>query len=165
MMTTMLIHAAIWTHFAVTHPANTHFDVWAATKDAASSEVSIWRWRDDPAPEPPEEKVILRETTMSEKFGLDVEDIARPDKEIAAVQEDASRLTSSIDLRANAKGPAWEVPTFYRNPRLRTNWNEQFSFSWDDDGFHFGGKYYPCAWKADPKDSTQIITFFIGTNR
>jgi len=129
MMTTTLIHVAIWTHFAVSHAAGMHFDLHAAKA----------------APAPAAEQVVLRESTLSEKCNFDLEPIARPDPEIAALQADASRFKSSIDLRANAKGPSWETPTTHHKQYYKTNWNEQFDLRWDDDdvGFTLGGKHFP----------------------
>jgi hypothetical protein len=145
MIATSLIHIAIWTSFAVSHGANIHGDFHAAKQ----------------APTTVQEKVVLRETTMSEKCGLGLEPVMRPDKEIAALQAEACRFTSSIDLRANAKGPSWETPTWrgYAWDAIRTDWNKQFAFSWDDEGCNFGGKHFP---QIDRRVPSQIFTFNLG---
>ncbi len=148
MITTTLIHIAIWTHFAVAHAANTHFDVRAEFKGAASPHSSF---QDLGLPSNPsessEENVVVRKTAFSERPGVSQDTVShrdegiaaepvevttaphtgycavplsvhlvRPvydgaklcldqepndgcDKEIAVLQAEASRFTSSIDLR------------------------------------------------------------------
>jgi hypothetical protein len=145
MITTSLIHMAIWTQFAVSHAAGMHFEFHALRQ----------------APAAIQEKVVLRENTMSEKCDLGLEPVVRPDQEIVALRADASRFTSSIDLRANAKGPSWETPTMRgsRWEAKRPDWNELFAFSWDDDGgYWLGGKHFPPN-TPDPNVFSIIVGF------
>ena len=144
MLTQTLIDVAILVYFSVSSGHGIDFDLHAGTKATAKVE----------------EKVVLRETTMSEKCELDVESIVRPDKEIAALQASASRFKSTIDLRALATGMTWETPELHTIP---INWNDQFAVSWDDDGgFRFGGKYHPVP--ETHISPTFMCDFFAGHN-
>jgi hypothetical protein len=126
MIAMSLIHLAIWTQFAVFHAASMNLDLHAA-KPAAAQAV---------------EKVVLRENSLGEQLGLETATVVEPDKEMAALQADASGFTSSVHVPANAKRPRSEFPVVNES----MDWKKRFDFSWDDDGaFWLGGKYCPVA--------------------
>jgi len=93
---------------------------------------------------PPPEKVVLRETTLSEKYGLGVESTVRPDKEIEALKAEATTVRPSFDLQDRAYKTGWEMPTMQENRQYKMQWDKQFTVSWDDDdgGFSLGGKHF-----------------------
>ena len=126
MLTQYLIHMAILAYLPVSSGHGIDFDLLAGRKPVAKTE----------------EKVVLRETTLSEKCELGLETVSRPDSEIAALQADVGCLRSALGLCQRAQKPSWETPNLHAI--IRHDWNEQFSFSSDDDGgFSFGGRRYP----------------------
>jgi hypothetical protein len=88
-----------------------------------------------------DEKIVLRQSPLSEQYGLGLETVVRPDTEIAALQADASRFQSVLGLLQRA---ATAAQTKRAVQTVRMDWSKRFSLSWDDDGgFDFGGKKFP----------------------
>ena len=112
MITLLLVHTAIWTQFAASHAVD-HLDLRAATQ----------QWKDDLSeddvrtPPPPVENIVIRETTLSEKYGLGVESNPRWDS-----PWDGFRWESNAPLTEQEKEIAAVVanaPTLRRRP---TGW-------------------------------------------
>jgi hypothetical protein len=138
MIAVSLVHIAILTNFAVAHAAGTHFDYLATFKADKPTEARFdgWRWATDPEVE----KVVLRDTTLSEKCGLGEEPNVLLDEETIALADKASHFVSSIDWIEKRKDPPPPKPDL----PIRANWTKRFAVRWDDDGgFSLGGKYFP----------------------
>jgi hypothetical protein len=141
MIAVSLVHIAILTSFAVAHAAGTHIDFHAAFKgdNAAETRVNGWRWPDETT-EPTVEKVVLRDTTLSEICGLGERPNAPLDEDTTALADKARRFASSIDWIAKRK----DLPPAMPDLPIRANWTKRFAVQWDDDGgFSLGGKYFP----------------------
>jgi hypothetical protein len=83
------------------------------------------------------EKVVIREGTLSEKCGLGLEAIKRPDQEIAALKSSASGIKSALSLGEQIKKQSPEKLPY------ATGWNGKFSLTWDDEGgYCFAGTQY-----------------------
>lgn len=172
MIATLLVHTAIWTQFAVAHTVDMKFDFAAMFKAEPQPQTMLQDCGLVNESEPPVERIVIRETTLSEKYGLGVEtegwewegkwygfsrgrDMPLNDqqKEIAAVGADARRLTPSTDWLAGRKDVFSTKPKF--SLALQTNWQKEFSVRWDDDGgLWFGRRYFP------PKEP-EVFNFFI----
>ncbi len=89
---------------------------------------------------------MIRENTLSEKYGLEFKPAAQPsdrEREFAAVREEARRVAPKIDWLRLRKEVALHLPA---PPIVNTDWNGKFAFRRDDDGaFWLGGTYYPVA--------------------
>ncbi len=141
-----LLHIAILTTFAAANAAATNTDL-----RAAETHITGRYWSEEPT-EPTVEKVVLRENTLSEKYGIGTDPVAPPDAETIALINKASHFVSSIDWIAKRKDPPPAKPDF----PIRANWTKRFVAEWDDDGgFTLGGKYVP----SPPPDDPQIFSF------
>ena len=90
------------------------------------------------------EKVVLRETTLSEKLGLGVESVARRDNEIAALQSSARSFQSAFTLGKRIKK---ETP---RKLAVAEQWKGKFVLIWDGNkGVYFDGTYFPASHKRN----------------
>ncbi len=126
MFTQSLIHVAILTYFAASSGHGIDIDRHIGKKAATKVE----------------EKVVLRESPMSEKCGLGLETVVRPDKEIAALQSSARGLESVLAL---GERTITQVP---EKAPVANRWKEKFVLIWDEQGgVYFHGTYYP---GADP---------------
>ena len=122
MLSETLIHLAMLVYFSVSSAHGVHFD-WRAGKQAA---VKV------------EEKIVLRESSMSEKLGLDLETVARPDKDVIALQSNASEFKRALGLGEQIAKQAPEKPL------LADRWHDKFAVTWDqENGFSFSGRRYP----------------------
>jgi hypothetical protein len=118
MIAVSLVHLALMTHFAAAHAGNLHFDFMVAKA------------------EPAVEKVDFRESTLSEKLDLDIDSIDRPNTEFEAAIKEIRTLSSAIGNCVRPPKTSWETP----NPRAYSylpDWNKQFAFQLDDDGYGF----------------------------
>jgi hypothetical protein len=146
MFTQTVINVAVLTYFSLSSvhglPFNLHVGKNVAGADYRQYVTSFSASCLDGAAAPNvEEKVVLRESTLGEKCGLDLEKVARPDPEIAALQADAGRFKSALGICHRAQKTTWETPNLHTVP---LHWNEQFSVRWEDDGgYYFGGKHFP----------------------
>ena len=122
MFTPSLIHVAVLVYFSLSSGHGINLD-WHAGKKAAAKV---------------EEKVVLRETSFSEKCELGLETRNRPDQEIVALQSSASDLKSALALGERIKrGIAEKTPVV-------SQWKDKFVLIWDEDGgFYFDRTYHP----------------------
>ena len=103
-----------------------------------------------------EDRVVIRESPLSERCGLDLEAVIRPDKDIAALQNDARNFKSSLGLNERAKSKSWELTNIEKNS---IHWDEQFAVKWEDDGsYSFANKHFP----NRPQDLDFNFSPFIG---
>ena len=166
MIATLLVHAAIWTQFAASHAAN-YFDFHTAKQESSYD----WGVSQNTSNGPVVEKVVIRETTLSEKYGLGVETesvrytsqfhletdarLNDQQKEIAAVRADARHVAPTTDWLAARKDIVSATPKI--RAAVQTNWEKKFAARWDEDGgFWLGGKYFP-----NELDDKEIFSFFV----
>ncbi|MGO9112235.1 MAG: hypothetical protein ACLP9L_23655 [Thermoguttaceae bacterium] len=124
MFTPSLIHMAVLVYFSVSSGHGIDFEFHDGTKSAMKVE----------------EKVVLRECPLSEKCGLGLETVTRPDKEIVALQSSASDLKSAIAL-----GERIRKQTPEKLPDA-SKWKEKFVLSWDEEGgLNFDRTYHPAS--------------------
>ncbi len=122
MLTQTLINVAVLVYFSVSSGHGINFDFHAGKKAAAKAE----------------EKVVLRESTLSEKCGLGLEAVVRPDEEIVALRSSASGLKSALGLGEQIKKQTPE-----KSP-IASQWKKKFELVWDEQGgFYFDGTYHP----------------------
>lgn len=120
MLMQSVIHVAVLTYFSVWCQNGTDFHLLVGKNAVAK----------------PEEKVVLRETTLSEKCGLNLEPIVRPDEEIVALQSRARALTASLSLSEQIEAQPPETCP------VPGQWKDEFAATWDDEqGFYFAGKH------------------------
>lgn len=160
MLTQTLINVAVLVYFSISSGHGVNID-WAAGRNtAAKTEDKVVtdnkclqyldgpiRWQivmktEEKAAAKVEEKVMLRESSLSEKCGLGLETIARPDKEIVTLQSSASGLKSVLALGEKiARQTTVKLPVVNRFGR---QWKDGFVFVWgmEDDGICIDGAYY-----------------------
>jgi hypothetical protein len=147
MIAVSLIHVAILTNFAYSHAADAQFNIRAAVKANSSLQTCFPGRRTGDETESSVEKIVLRETTLCEKYGIGTEPAAVPDEETITLANKARHFVSSIDWIAQRK----EAPAPKPDIAIRANWTKRFAVQWDDDGgFSFGGKYFP---KPEPNST------------
>ena len=120
MLTQSLINAAILVYLSVSSGHGINFDFYAGKKAVGKVD----------------EKVVLRENSLSEKLGM--ETVTRPDQEIVALQFSASKLKSALSLGEQIKKQTPEKPP------VASQVNGKFVLILDGDkGIYFDGKYFP----------------------
>jgi hypothetical protein len=126
MFTSSLINMAILAYFSVSSGHGAGIDLHAGHKAAAKVE----------------EKVVLRENSLSEKLGL--ETVMRPDAEVVALQSSASSLKSALSLGEQIKKQTPE------RPPIAGQWKDKFVVTWDDAGGYYLDRTYHPAPVFDP---------------
>jgi hypothetical protein len=137
-----LVHVAILTNIAVAHSGGIRLDLREAffkAENKPETSINGWRWGGD-STESTVEKVVIRDTALSEKCGLGAEPTAPIDAETTALADKARHFVSSIDWIAQRK----DAPPAKPDASIRANWTKRFAIQWDEDGgFSLGGKYFP----------------------
>jgi hypothetical protein len=120
MFTSSLINMAVLVYFSVSSGHSAGIDLHASQKGASKVE----------------EKVVLRQDSLSEKLGL--ETIVRPDAEVVALQSSASSLKSALSLGEQIKKQSPEQPA------IAGQWKDRFVVTWDEaGGFYLDRTYHP----------------------
>ena len=85
-----------------------------------------------------EEKVVLRVSPLSEKYGLGLETVTHPDQEIVVLRSSARGVKSALALGERiAKQTSEKAP-------FTSQWKDRFVLIWDGDkGIYFDGTYIP----------------------
>jgi hypothetical protein len=104
MFTSTLFNMAVLVYFAVSSGHGAGLDLRAGRKAAAKVE----------------EKVVLREDSLSEKLGLEA--VTRPDQEIVALRSDARGIKAALVLGDRAKTLTFEEPPKYR---IANSWDKR----------------------------------------
>jgi hypothetical protein len=122
MFTTSLINLAVLAYFSVSSGHEISFDFHADMKSAAKVE----------------EKVVIRESPLSETCGLGLETVTRPDDEIVALRSRARGLKSALSLGEQIKKQTSEKAPF------TYQWKKKFDLVWDEEGgFYLDQEYHP----------------------
>jgi hypothetical protein len=145
MITTYLIHAAIWTQLVLAHGNSMNFDLRAALPphNESKAQSSCWRWPDldesEPA-DPPHERVVLLPITSSRKPIVNVEPATSPDDETISLYNDVYHFASRIDWVSQRETSAHAAA---KTP-IGEEWNKRFAIRWDENwGLWLAGKFFP----------------------